>query len=230
MGVTLCMDATSLRRDSLVAEYWYLCRRAARRFLRRGLDRGDLEQIGAIGLLKAIDRYDSSESTPFAAYAWIMVLGELMHYVRDGERLVRVPRSVRELERRWTAAERALWTGLGHRPTDDEIARDIGATTNQVKEVRAFRASGHVISFEALKDGDRRISSYGMDDVLDRLTIERILSALSPLERRIMRAIYLDGISVAEVAARLGYSRRHVTRLHRAALQRLKHECRPPPL
>ncbi|MBV8197352.1 MAG: sigma-70 family RNA polymerase sigma factor [Candidatus Eremiobacteraeota bacterium] len=215
-----------MRRDSLVAEYWYLCRRAARRFMRRGVDRGDLEQIGAIGLLKAIDRYDPSEPAPFEAYAWIMILGELMHYVRDGERLVRAPRPVRELERRWSIAERSLWTSLGHRPTEREIAQDIGATPDDVKEVRAFRASNQTISFELLGDGDRRIPPYGIDDVLDRLTVERILSALSPLERKIVRAIHLEGISVVDLAGRLGYSRRHVTRLHRCALERLRSACR----
>jgi len=223
--VTLCWPATPLQRDSLVAHYWYLCRRAARRFMRRGLDRGDLEQIAAIGLLKAIDRYDPSEPAPFEAYAWLMILGELMHWVRDGERLLRAPRAIRELERRWSRAERRVCMTLEHGPTEEEVARQIGATPDQIKEVRAFRASNRVLSFELLNEQDPRISPYDIDDVLDRLTVERILAGLSPLEQRIVRAIHLDGVTVVELAARLGYSRRHMTRLHRCALERLKRTC-----
>ena len=223
--MTLCWRATRLQRDSLVARYWYLCRRAARRFMRRGLERGDLEQIAAIGLLKAIDRYDPSEPAPFEAYAWLMILGELMHWVRDGERLLRAPRAIRELERRWSRAERRVCMTLEHGPTEEEVARQIGATPDQIKEVRAFRASNRVLSFELLNEQDPRISPYDIDDVLDRLTVERILAGLSPLEQRIVRAIHLDGVTVVELAARLGYSRRHMTRLHRCALERLKRTC-----
>ena len=193
--------------------------------MRRGLDRGDLEQIAAIGLLKAIDRYDPSEPAPFEAYAWLMILGELMHWVRDGERLLRAPRAIRELERRWSRAERRVCMTLEHGPTEEEVARQIGATPDQIKEVRAFRASNRVLSFELLNEQDPRISPYDIDDVLDRLTVERILAGLSPLEQRIVRAIHLDGVTVVELAARLGYSRRHMTRLHRCALERLKRTC-----
>ena len=104
--MALQFRATPLRRpvprERLVAEYRYLCRRAARRFMRRGLDRADLEQVGAIGLLKAVDRYDPAHRAPFEAYAWLLIAGELMHYVRDCERVLRAPRGVRELARRWS--------------------------------------------------------------------------------------------------------------------------------
>ena len=223
--MALCFRATSLRRERFVAEYWYLCRRAARRFMRRGLDRADLEQVGAIGLIKAVDRYDPSQRAPVVAYAWLLSVGELMDYVRDSERLLRAPRGVRDLERRWAVAERKLWTLLGRPPMESEIARLIGVTADEVREISAFRASSHVISFELLGDAERRVSACGIEDVLDRLTVERILARLSPLERQIVRSIHFDGLSVVELAERLGYSRRHVTRLHRLAIERLKRIC-----
>ncbi|HKU81546.1 MAG TPA: sigma-70 family RNA polymerase sigma factor, partial [Candidatus Tumulicola sp.] len=123
-------------RDAVVQEYRYLCRRAARRFVRDGIDRGDLEQVGAIGLIKAVDRYDASATTPFEAYAWLLVLGELMHYVRDGERLLRAPRRLRDLERRWRAAERYLWATLGRVPREDDVARYVNATADELRDVR----------------------------------------------------------------------------------------------
>jgi RNA polymerase sigma-B factor len=232
LGVALHYRATPLRRlierERFVADYWYLCRRAARRFMRRGLDRADLEQVGAIGLIKAVDRYDPSQRAPFEAYAWLLIVGELMHYVRDGERLVRAPRSVRDLERRWRAAERELWQHFGHEPSENEVMRHIAATPVQAREIRAYRASATVLSFELTGKREHRSSAPGIDDLLDRLTIERLLRALSPLQRQIVVSIHLQGLSVVELAARLGYSRRHVTRLHRNAIDRLKSEVGSP--
>ncbi len=220
--MALCFRATPLRRERIVAEYFYLCRRAARRFMRAGLDRADLEQIGAIGLIKAVDRYDSLQRAPFEAYAWLLIVGELMHYARDGERVLRAPRKVRDWDRRWAAAERELWTLLGREPCESDVARMLRATPAEVREIRAYRASSRVVSLELLRDAERGIAHYGIDDVLDRLTVEKILDGLSPLERQIVRSIHLDGVTVVELAARLGYSRRHVTRLHRGAIERLR--------
>jgi RNA polymerase sigma-B factor len=173
-------------------------------------------------LIKAIDRYDPSQRAPFEAYAWLLIVGELMHYVRDSERILRAPRGVRDLERRWAVAEQQLWAALGREPVESEVVRCIGATPDDVREIRAYRASSQVISFELARDVERRAAPYVIDDVLDRMTVESILQGLSPLERQIVRSIHLDGVTVVELAARLGYSRRHVTRLHRAAIERLK--------
>jgi RNA polymerase sigma-B factor len=209
-------------RERVVTEHWPLCRRAARRFVRRGLDRADLEQVAAIGLIKAVDRYDASQSAPFEAYAWLLIVGELMHYVRDSERFLRAPRGVRDLERRWSAAERELLAMLGREPVESDVARLIGASAAEVREIRAYRASRYVLSFELLRNSEYRDAPRGIENVLDRLTVERILAGLSPLERQIVRSIHLDGVTVVELAARLGYSRRHLTRLHRNAIERLK--------
>ncbi len=190
--------------------------------MRRGLERADLEQVAAIGLIKAVDRYDRSQRAPFEAYAWLLVLGELMHYIRDSERLVRAPRGVRDLERRWAAGEGELWLLLGREPKADEVAALVGVTAAEVREVYAYRASSHMLSFEVLGALQTATSSYSIEHIVDRLTVERILATLPPLQRQIVESIHLDGVTVVEVARRLGYSRRHVTRLHRAAIERLK--------
>jgi RNA polymerase sigma factor (sigma-70 family) len=224
--VALLFRATPLRRpvqrERLVAEHWYLCRRAAGRFMRRGLERADLEQVGAIGLIKAADRYDAAERAPFAAYAWILVIGELMHYVRDNERLVRAPRGVRNLERRWACAERDLRPLLGREPTEDEVTEFLAVSPAQAREIRAYRASRYMAPLELLRGRERCVPFGAIDDLLDRLYVERILEALPPLQRKIVVGIHLERVSIVELAARLGYSRRHVTRLHRTALARLR--------
>lgn len=212
-------------REQTICDHWYLCRRAARRFLRPGLDRCDLEQVAAIGLIKAADRYDRAQTTPFEAYAWVLVLGELMHYVRDGERLLRAPRRVRDLERRWSAAERELRATLGREPQGHDVAQWLNATPAQEREIYEYRASDRVLSYEALKPSDQHPSALVFDQVLDRITIDRALQQLPHLEREIIKGIHLEGITVGELAKRLGYSRRHLTRLHRSAMTRLRNAC-----
>lgn len=209
-------------RDQIIAAHWYLCRRAARRFLRPGLERSDLEQVAAIGLIKAADRYDSGRATPFEAYAWVLMLGELMHYVRDGERLLRAPRRIRDLDRRWSAAERELRTELGREPQERDVATYLNVTPEEQREIREYRASNHIVSYEGLSALDQTNTQFGIDHLLDRMTIDDALSKLSPLERKIVRGIHLDGATVSELAKRLGYSRRHLSRLHRGAMTRLK--------
>lgn len=97
-------DRSAANRDAVIAAHRYLCRRGARKFRRPDSDPADLLQVAALGLIKATDGYEADRSTPFEAYAWLMIVGELMHYVRDHERLIRIPRWLRSLERRYAAA------------------------------------------------------------------------------------------------------------------------------
>ncbi|HEY1868278.1 MAG TPA: sigma factor [Candidatus Cybelea sp.] len=129
-------------RERLVVKYWYLCRRAARRFRRCGFERDDLEQVGAIGLIKAVDRYKSPHRAPFEAFASLLVLGELMHYVRD-----------------------------------DGLVR-----------VRRGRARPTILSLDFIHGDECCTRAGGIDDLLDRLTVESMLQRLPPLERRIVSA------------------------------------------
>jgi RNA polymerase sigma-B factor len=214
-------------RERVIAEHRYLCARAARKFLRPGLDRGDLEQTAALGLIKAVDRYDASQETPFEGYAWLLVLGELMHHVRDGERLLRAPRRVRDLERRWVAGERELSSLLGREPGEEEIARHVNASPADCRDVREYRASGTLHSLEKLRE------RYGQQDehvelMLRRMTLDDMMRRLPAIDREILRALYFAGESLAQLASRMGYSRRHLTRLHRRALRHAAAIIGPP--
>lgn len=212
----------SVDRDRIASDYWYLCRRAARRFVRPGLDRADLEQIAALGLVKAIDRYDRNQTTPFAAYAWLLIVGELMHHVRDAERVLRAPRRVRELERKWSEAERELWNLLGREPSERDVATLLDLSASELREIRAYRASKHVTSFELVGTFEGGIAGQGIDGVLERIDVERCLALLTPLERQIVESVHFQGASMMELSHRLGYSRRHIARLHNNALTRLR--------
>ncbi|HEV7180355.1 MAG TPA: sigma-70 family RNA polymerase sigma factor [Candidatus Baltobacteraceae bacterium] len=221
------MIARSEQRQRLIEHHRYLCTRAARKFLRKGVDRADLEQVAAIGLIKAADRFDTEAGTPFEAYAWRFVLGELMHYVRDCERVLRAPRRLLELERRWVAAERELPSLLGREPSDGEVADFIGASHDEASEIRRYRDTRLVLSTDALRPFEHRSLSYTIEQQLDRVLIDNALGRLTPLEREILVEIYERDTPLLELAERLGYSRRHLTRLHRGALDKLSPYARP---
>jgi RNA polymerase sigma-B factor len=157
----------------------------------------------------------------------MLVLGELMHYVRDSERAVRVPRRVRELDRRCGAAERELCGRLGREPRAIELAQHLGVTEQELREMLRYRDQGLPVSVEALRPYEQLSLSYTIDSQLDRVVIESGLSRLSGVEREILREIYENDTPVGEIAKRLGYSRRHITRLHRAALLKLRPHTRP---
>ena len=215
-------------RDRVIESHRYLCRRAARKFLRRGMERADLEQVAAIGLIKAVDRYDRKYETPFDAYAWRLVLGELMHYVRDAERLIRAPRRLRELERRYGLVENELCGRLGRTPREDEIFGVLGGSQEDRNDLQAYKQSSNVISLDTLRTVEQTSLAYTMELHLDRMTIDRALSSLSEMEQEILRQIYQRDTPMIEIARVLGYSRRHISRLHNAAIKKLFAFVRPP--
>lgn len=221
------MIAEENARDLTVARHRHLCERAARRFLRPGVDGADLEQVAALGLVKAADRYDPASCVPFEAYAWKLMVGELMHYVRDSERLLRAPRRVRALEKRWLAAERELWAQYGREPTYAEIVALSRLTATECLELREYRAASHVVPFESLKPVEQHALAYTIEHELDRISIEDIVAQFSPLERTILHEIYELDTPLTRLAEKLGYSRRHLARLHQSTLRKLAALARP---
>jgi RNA polymerase sigma-B factor len=215
-------ERTPENRDRLVSSYAHLCARASRKFQRPGLERADLRQIAALGLLKACDKYDARLATPFEAFAWLFIVGELMHYVRDHERMVRPPRRLRSLERRYQAAHETLTGELEREPRQNELAQHLGVGLQDVRDVEMFRDRSILESLESLKGHQLRPCSYTLDARDDRIVLDAALERLTTVERTIILALYGAGYSQSEVASRLGYSRRHISRLHRAALRKMQ--------
>jgi RNA polymerase sigma-B factor len=209
-------------RDTLFNDYGALCTRACRRFIRPGLDKADLYQIAAIGLIKACDRYDPEASTPFEPFAWLFIIGELMHFVRDHERLVRAPRQVRKMEKRVQQAQEVLVARLQREPSFAELAQHLGVHQQLVADACASRDRAVSESLDTLPPCEMRPHSSSMDDPENALVIQEALSLLSGTERAIVLALYAGGYSQLELADRLGYSRRHISRLHRRALKKMR--------
>ena len=209
-------------RDTLFNDYGVLCTRACRRFIRPGLDKADLYQIAAIGLIKACDRYDPAAATPFEPFAWLFIIGELMHFVRDHERLVRAPRQVRKMEKRVQQAQEVLVARLQREPSFEELAEHLGVDRQIVADACASRDRAIAESLDTLAPYELRPQSSGLDDPESALVIQEALSLLSGTERAIVLALYAGGYSQLELADRLGYSRRHISRLHRRALKKMR--------
>jgi RNA polymerase sigma-B factor len=208
-------------RDMLIEEHHFLCTRAARKFVRAGVELNDLVQIAAVGLVKAADRFNNAHGTPFAGYAWALMLGELMHYVRDSERLLRAPRRLRELDQKWNSAEAELSEAMERAPSADDVGKCLGLNAEEQQDIWRYRHTAWTVSVDSLRPHEERSLSYTIENQVDRVFLEGALSILSPIEREILQEIYERDTPVVALAKRLGYSRRHISRLHRGALKKL---------
>ena len=213
-------------RDNLVAAYWYLCERGARKFHRAGVDRADLVQVAALGLLKAAQKYDAQQGTPFEAYAWLFIVGELMHYVRDHERIVRIPRWLRTLEKRFAQANETLGVRLGRTPNSRELAAELCVDITVIDELRVLRRGGAVVSLEAATGSPTgelpaSIRGLGLDD---RLALLVAIEALGERERAVVLGSFAAGLSQAELGQRLGISQSQISKLIKKALAKMQRQ------
>ena len=222
-----CEDRCVERRNAVVDAYHHLCARGARKFKRAHNDRADLEQVAAIGLIKAAANYRAEMQTPFQAYAWIMIVGELMHHVRDHERLVRAPRALIALEKRYAETWEALTKANHREPTTAELATALGVGIETVIELRSLRRTEHASLPEPdSPDGPDRIDLLA-DTRLglaleERIALTMAVNELAERERTIVLGTYGAGLTQTELAVRLGLSQSHVSKLLARALVKLR--------
>lgn len=207
-------------KEHQLAEGMRLCRRAALKFARGhyGQDFEDLVQIAAVGLTKALSRYEPREGVPFGGYAWRLIIGELQHWVREQERVIRTPRRVRELAQRFRRTEDAKRQELGRDPTLTEVSDALRLTPRERRDVQFYRASSDLANIDGIP-APKHCDHAGF--VAEVVTIEQFLRTLRPRQRTFFAGI-VDGASVTEAADRAGLPRRHGTRL----LCRMRQELR----
>lgn len=239
MLTTFCDEAELLRRHhatrdpalrrELTERLMPLVRAIARRYARRGEPLDDLVQVGSIGLLKAIDRFDPDRGVPFSGFAAPTISGEIRRHFRDTGWMVRPPRELQERVLTVGAAHDRLALALGHEPTIGELATATELAVEEVVEALGAGAGYRAASLDAPvgEDGLRLVDGIGtVDGEYDHVDAQHDvrlgLASLRPRERQIVMLRFWGGLSQREIAEEIGISQMHVSRLLRLALQQMR--------
>ena len=218
-------------REELVQRHLPLVRSLARRFAGRGESLEDLEQVGAIGLIKAIDRFEISREVALTSYATPNVVGEIKRHFRDRGSAIRIPRNLKELSARMGKAMERLTATEGRSPTIAEIAAELDTSAEQVLEALEAGSARSTVSLSSSGDGDDLDpmeivgeEDEGYDRVEDRASIEPAMGTLPDREREILRMRFEEGMTQSQIADKVGVSQMHVSRLIRKSIDQLRSE------
>jgi RNA polymerase sigma-B factor len=219
-------------REELVERHLPLVRALARRFAGRGEALEDLEQVGAIGLIKAIDRFELSREVALTSYATPNVVGEIKRHFRDKGSALRIPRHLKELNAKVGQSIERLTATQGRSPTIAEIADALDTTPEQILEALEAGSARAMISLSAAPDPDGELDpleTIGTEDedferVEQRASLEPALDTLPDREREILRLRFDEGLTQTQIAERIGISQMHVSRLIRKSLERVRAE------
>ncbi|HEY6067213.1 MAG TPA: SigB/SigF/SigG family RNA polymerase sigma factor [Gaiellaceae bacterium] len=224
-------------REQLIERYMSLVRSLARRYSYRGEPLDDLVQIGAIGLIKAIDRFDLERGVELTTYATPNIIGEIKRHFRDKGWSVRVPRGLQELNVKLSRLVEELSVQLGHSPTIAELAKASGA---QEEEVVEALESGRAYTSLSLstggigEDGEEvdPLDSIGTEEDAYEISENRAVlapgfRALDHRERTILHLRFFQGLTQSQIAAQVGISQMHVSRLIRRSLEKIREEIGP---
>jgi len=217
-------------RDELVALHLPLVEHCARRFRNRGEPHEDLVQVGTIGLLKAVDRFDVERGVEFSTYATPTVIGEIKRHFRDKGWAIRVPRRLQELRLQLGAVSAELTQALGRSPTPRELAERIGCT---VEEIVEGLESGNAYATLSLDAGDDATDTASMLDAMGvedehlehveiRESIKPLLDALEAREKKILMLRFFRNMTQSQIADEVGISQMHVSRLLSRTLEQLR--------
>lgn len=222
-------------RDALIADNLGLVHAIVKRFANRGHDREELFQIGCIGLMKAVDKFDVSLNLAFSTYAVPMIMGEIRRFLRD-DGMVRVSRTLKENAYKISRAVEEQSKKLGREPGIFEIAEATGLGTEEI--VMALEAGQQVESiYQPVyeKDGHEmlvvdRLCADGAgsgeepekEAVLNRLVVEQLLALLKEPERRLIELRYFEGKTQSQTAAELHMTQVQVSRAEKKLLLRLR--------
>ncbi|MFN3647961.1 MAG: SigB/SigF/SigG family RNA polymerase sigma factor [Armatimonadota bacterium] len=219
-------------REQLIAEHVNLVRYLAAKFASRGEPLDDLVQVGMIGLINAIDRYEPDRGVRFSTYATPTIVGEIKRYFRDRAWNLKVPRWLQELNFQVMKANDALTQTLGRSPSILEIAEQVGCTEEEALQAIELGSAYETVSLDSHLDPDGEpgltlSDSLGAEDAdLDQIDayddLNQALELLDPREKMILYLRFFHDLSQTEVAKRLNISQMHVSRLQNRALKRLR--------
>ena len=226
---TLAHQGDKAARDTLIEENIGLVWSIVRRFQNRGVETEDLFQIGSIGLIKAVDKFDPAYQVQFSTYAVPMIAGEIRRFLRD-DGMLKVSRSLKELAGRIYSTKDALEKKNGREPTLYEVARELGVSQEDL--VLAMEAATQVESLQqviyqgegndiSLLDKLEEEESQS-DQVVNRLLLEDMLKSLEGRERQLIYMRYFQEKTQAAIAREMGISQVQVSRLEKKILGKLR--------
>jgi RNA polymerase sigma-B factor len=219
-------------RDALVERYLPLARQLARRYQRPEEPLDDLLQVASLGLVKAVDRFDSTREVAFSSYAVPTILGEIKRHFRDRTWAVRVPRDLQELALRAERLVGELTRDLHRQPSVIELAERLGVGEEQVLEALEAASAYRSTSLDAPRGsggepGETLGDSLGWAEdgyalAEQRAVLDRLMRSISPREREVLRLRFEEDLTQAEIGERIGVSQMQVSRLIRQAVARLR--------
>ncbi|TWH73248.1 RNA polymerase, sigma 28 subunit, SigD/FliA/WhiG [Modestobacter roseus] len=218
-------------REILVEEHLPLVRHFARRFSNRGEPFDDLLQVGTLGLIAAIDRFDPGRGVEFLSFAVPTITGEIKRHFRDQGWSVRVPRRLQELHLSLNAAVSELSQKNGHAPTPSELAEHLGIPRAEVLEglavANAYRSSSLDERLSGEEDSPTLAATLGEEDaalegVEYRESLQPLLATIPARERRILILRFFGNMTQSQIAADIGISQMHVSRLLSQTLAKLR--------
>ncbi len=219
-------------RQQLIEQYLPLVRSLARRYVNRGEQLEDLVQVGSIGLIKAIDRFDVERGVELTTYATPNIIGEIKRHFRDKGWSVRVPRGLQELNVRLSQLLERLTVELERSPTIPELAKAAGVTEEEVLEAlesgQAYTTvslsgpvgQGEEGELDPLESLGELEHEYEISE--DRAVLAPGLSILDERERRILHLRFWGGLTQSQIAQQVGISQMHVSRLIRRSLEKVR--------
>jgi RNA polymerase sigma-B factor len=218
-------------RAALVERFLPLARTLARRYQRSGEPFDDLLQVASLGLIKAIDGFDTDRGIAFSAYAVPTILGEIKRYFRDRTWAVHVPSHLQELTLRVDRAVGELAEKLRRQPSVPEIVVAVGADEEAVLEALQAGGAYRARSFDEPSGGGEDavtlgesigVAEHGFARVEARVTFAALLNVVTSREREVLRMRFEEDMTQAEIAAAIGASQMHVSRIIRGALARIR--------
>ncbi len=229
--IALAKDGDMDAREQVAGENLGLVWSVARRFANRGHDLEDLYQIGCIGLLKSIDKFDLQYDVKFSTYAVPMIMGEIRRFLRD-DNYIKVSRSMKELSYKINQVKDSMIKENGEEPGIEQIAKALGVEKEEI--VFAMEASREVESIYntvSRSNGDElllidRIKSKedSANEILQHVTVEHLLSRLPEKERRIIELRYYEDKTQSEIGRILGISQVQVSRMEKKILKWMRQE------
>jgi len=230
-----CRRGDTNARDELITRYLPLVYGVSRRYCQRGEQLEDLVQVGCIGLIKAIDRFDLDRGVALSTYATPNIIGEIKRYFRDKGWAVKVPRGLLELNMRLEQVSGDLAGSCHRAPNVHELADAVEATPEEVMEaIEAGRSRNSLSLDHSLSRGDDDDDRMPLDTIGNcedgfetaekRLMLEPGFARLSNRDRSILHQRFFEGLTQSQIAANIGVSQMHVSRLIRRALAKVRAE------